>query len=88
MFTGPQHTLTLRSNLRFPQAVPIEADTRWKRVVPMLQAAGWEDEPHSIAEQHCLTASQLLTTSVSERERRFLSKTKFKVKLYYKLQPV
>lgn len=28
-----------------------EADTCRKHVVPRLQAAGWDDDPHSIAEQ-------------------------------------
>ena len=37
MFTGPQHTLTLRSNLRSPQTMPTEADTCRKWAVPKLQ---------------------------------------------------
>jgi len=32
-----------------------EADTCRKYVVPKLQAAGWDDEPHSIAEQRTIT---------------------------------
>ena len=52
MFTGPQQTLTRRgSNLRFPQTMPTEADTCRKLAVPKLEAAGWEKEPHSFAEQ-------------------------------------
>jgi type I restriction enzyme R subunit len=35
-----------------------EADTCRKFVVPLLQAAGWDDEPHSIAEQRLLTLRQ------------------------------
>lgn len=33
-----------------------EADTCRKFVVPLLQKAGWDDDPHSIAEQRCFTA--------------------------------
>ena len=32
----------------------IEADACRKNVVPKLQAAGWENEPHPIAEQRWL----------------------------------
>ena len=32
-----------------------EADTCRKYIVPLLQAAGWENEPHSIAEQRTFT---------------------------------
>lgn len=32
-----------------------EADTCRKFVVPQLQAAGWDNEPHSIAEQRTIT---------------------------------
>lgn len=32
-----------------------EADTCRKFVVPLLQAAGWDDEPRSIAEQRSIT---------------------------------
>jgi type I restriction enzyme, R subunit len=35
-----------------------EADTCRKFVVPLLQAAGWDDEPHSIAEQRWFTHRQ------------------------------
>ena len=31
-----------------------EADTCRKYVVPKLQAAGWDNEPHSIAEQRTI----------------------------------
>jgi len=31
--------------------MPTEADTCRKLVAPKLQAAGWDNEPHSIAEQ-------------------------------------
>jgi hypothetical protein len=32
MFTGPQHTLTLRGNLRFPQTMP--ADDELQFILP------------------------------------------------------
>ena len=36
-----------------------EADTCRKQVVPLLQAAGWDDEPHSIAEQRTITDGRI-----------------------------
>jgi len=41
--------------------VPLsEADTCRKFVVPKLQAAGWDDEPHSIAEQRTITDGRIV----------------------------
>ena len=37
-----------------------EADTCRKLVVPKLQAAGWDSEPHSIAEQRTITAGAIV----------------------------
>lgn len=37
-----------------------EADTCRKYVVPRLQAAGWDDEPHSIAEQRTVTDGRIV----------------------------
>ena len=37
-----------------------EADTCRKFVVPMLQAAGWDNEPHSIAEQRTITDGRIV----------------------------
>jgi type I restriction enzyme R subunit len=37
-----------------------EADTCRKLVVPKLQAAGWENEPHSIAEQRTITDGRIV----------------------------
>jgi type I restriction enzyme, R subunit len=37
-----------------------EADTCRKQVVPLLQAAGWDDEPHSIAEQRTITDGRII----------------------------
>src|SRR6267378_3130373 len=40
--------------------MPTEADTCRKQVVPLLQAAGWDDEPHSIAEQRTITDGRII----------------------------
>jgi type I restriction enzyme R subunit len=40
--------------------VPTEADTCRKHVVPLLQAAGWDTEPHSIAEQRSITDGRIV----------------------------
>jgi type I restriction enzyme R subunit len=37
-----------------------EADTCRKLVVPKLQSAGWDDEPHSIAEQRTITDGRIV----------------------------
>lgn len=37
-----------------------EADTCRKFVIPKLQAAGWDDEPHSIAEQRTITDGRIV----------------------------
>ena len=37
-----------------------EADTCRKFVVPKLQAAGWENDPHSIAEQRTITDGRIV----------------------------
>ena len=39
--------------------MPTEADTCRKFVVPRLQAAGWDNDPHSIAEQRYFTAGRI-----------------------------
>ena len=70
-----KNTLTVRGvptqaswhflSLRPPAVVrgslmPSEADTCRKLVVPELQAAGWEVEPHSIAEQRSITDGRIV----------------------------
>ncbi len=40
--------------------MPSEADTCRKYVVPKMQASGWEDEPHSIAEQRSITDGRII----------------------------
>lgn len=46
-----------------------EADTCRKFVVPLLQAAGWENEPHSIAEQRHFTDGRIVPRGGSARRR-------------------
>ena len=40
--------------------MPTEADTCRLFVVPKLQAAGWENDPHSIAEQRTITDGRII----------------------------
>jgi type I restriction enzyme, R subunit len=49
--------------------VPSEADTGRKYVVPLLQAAGWDNEPYSIAEQRTITDGRIVPVG-----RRFIGK--------------
>lgn len=37
-----------------------EADTCRRHVVPALQAAGWDADPHSIAEQRTITDGRIV----------------------------
>ena len=38
-----------------------EADTCRRFVVPLLQKAGWDNDPHSIAEQRYFTAGRIVS---------------------------
>ena len=40
--------------------MPTEADTCRKFVVPLIQAAGWDNDPHSIAEQRSITDGRIV----------------------------
>jgi type I restriction enzyme R subunit len=40
--------------------MPSEADTCRKYVVPLLQSAGWDNDPHSIAEQRTITDGRIV----------------------------
>src|SRR6185295_15117817 len=40
--------------------MPSEADTCRTEVVPRLQAAGWDTDPHSIAEQRTITDGRIV----------------------------
>jgi type I restriction enzyme R subunit len=44
-----------------------EADTCTKYVVPRLRAAGWDDEPHSFAEQRTFTDGRVVSIGVTRR---------------------
>jgi type I restriction enzyme R subunit len=50
--------------------MPTEADTCRKLVVPKLQAAGWDDDPHSIAEQRWFTAGRIVVRGNRAERRR------------------
>jgi hypothetical protein len=41
-------------------AVPPEADTCGKYTVSLLQAAGWNNQPHAIAEQRTITDGRIV----------------------------
>ena len=45
-----------------------EADTCRKFIAPKLQAGGWDDEPHSIAEQRTFTDGRIIL--VGDRHKR------------------
>jgi type I restriction enzyme R subunit len=47
-----------------------EADTCRKYVVPKLQAAGWEHEPHSIAEQRTFTDGRIVVGQAGTRRKQ------------------
>lgn len=46
-----------------------EADTCRKYVVPRLQAAGWDTDPHSIAEQRSFTDGRIIPHGSSAKRR-------------------
>ncbi|MEA5464494.1 hypothetical protein [Leptothoe sp. PORK10 BA2] len=45
-----------------------EADTCRQYVLPKLQSAGWEREPHSIAEQRTFTDGRIILTDLSMQD--------------------
>jgi type I restriction enzyme R subunit len=47
-----------------------EADTCRKFVVPLLQKAGWDNDPHSIAEQRYFTAGRIVSQGPTARRRQ------------------
>jgi hypothetical protein len=51
--------------------MPSEADTCRRYVVPLLQSAGWEDEPHSIAEQRTITDGRERAQQLRELQKEF-----------------
>ena len=46
-----------------------EADTCRKFVVPLLQKAGWDNDPHSLAEQRYFTAGRIVAQGRTARRR-------------------
>ena len=61
IFSGWSLAAGHRIILAGEESVPLsEADTCRKYVVPRLQAAGWDDEPHSIAEQRTITDGRIV----------------------------
>ena len=49
--------------------MPTEADTCRTLITPKLQAAGWEDDPHSITEQHTFTDGRIIVHGGTARRR-------------------
>jgi len=49
--------------------MPNEADTCRQFVVPRLQSAGWDTDPHSIAEQRCFTDRRIVAHASGARRR-------------------
>ena len=63
LFTGKARRVDAEKESSLRLTMPTEADTCRKLVVPKLQAAGWDNDPHSIAEQRWFTpvpAAELL----------------------------
>lgn len=46
-----------------------EADTCRMLITPKLQSAGWENEPHSIAEQRCFTDGRIIVHGTRAKRR-------------------
>ena len=46
-----------------------EAETCRKYVVPLLQLAGRDTDPHAIVEQHCFTAGRIVSRGETARRR-------------------
>jgi type I restriction enzyme R subunit len=46
-----------------------EADTCRKYVLPKLKAAGWDDDPHSMAEQRTFTDGRIVVVGDTIRRR-------------------
>ena len=49
--------------------MPTEADTCRTLIAPKLQAAGWENDPHSIAEQRTFTDGRIIVHGSTARRR-------------------
>lgn len=60
----------LLSQKRTTPSMPTEADTCRTLVTPKLQAAGWENDPHSIAEQRFFTDGRIIVHGNTARRRQ------------------
>ena len=56
--------------------MPNEADTCRRYVVPKLQAAGWDDEPHRLSEQVTFTDGRIVVARRQGRRRRGIIPTR------------
>ena len=45
-----------------------EADTSTRLIVPQLRGSGWDDAPHSFAQEHCFTDGRIVL--IANRVRR------------------
>lgn len=55
-FAFPRHTALIASR----SFMPTESDTCRKFIVPKLQRAGWENDPHAIGEQRPITDGRIV----------------------------
>src|SRR5664280_1478766 len=60
MFQSPDHKIVSK---------PSEADACRKYVTPNLQGAGWDTEPHSLAEQRTFTAGRIVVAGAKAKRR-------------------
>src|SRR6266542_945827 len=65
----PECTISGQANSLYYMAMSNEADTCRNYVVPKLRAAGWDNDPHSIAEQHTFTDGRILVSGNATRRR-------------------
>lgn len=60
--------------------MPTEADTCRTLITPKLQAAGWENDPHSIAEQRSFTDGRIGVHGTMATRRKLTDHTAEKVR--------
>jgi type I restriction enzyme R subunit len=66
---SPIFTVMLQPPDRKIVSKPSEADACRKYVTPNLQAAGWDTEPHSLAEQRTFTAGRIVVAGTKAKRR-------------------
>src|SRR5512133_1103759 len=69
VFPGLIISSPARDSASSNEAVMTEADTCRKFVVPLLQKVGWDNDPHSIAEQRYFTAGRIISHGSTARRR-------------------